>query len=214
MSLRPHLITSPVVALTGGIGSGKSVAAKQFETLGVPVVDTDVIAHELTAKGMPILAEINQLFDSDFLTADGTLDRAKLRAHVFNNIENKRMLEALIHPAIYQCAIQKLAENTRQLNPAYQVIVVPLLFESNRYDGIANKTLVIDCDESLQIKRAMARSQLTESEVKTVMLAQLKREARLRLADEVIENNGSLAELQEKIMDFHKKFIKTCIVSK
>ena len=214
MSSNPRLITSPVVALTGGIGSGKSVAAKQFEALGMPVVDTDVIAHQLTATGMPMLAEINRLFDTNFLTTDGALDRAKLRACVFNNLEKKHMLEALIHPEIYHGAVNKLAKNAHKLNPAYQVIVVPLLFESNRYNGIADKTLLIDCEEKLQISRAMARSQLTESEVKAVMLAQLKREVRLSLADEVIENNGSLTELQEKIMDFHKKFIKTCIVSK
>ncbi|MES2012486.1 MAG: dephospho-CoA kinase [Pseudomonadota bacterium] len=204
----------PVIALTGGIGSGKSEATRQFEKLGITVTDTDAIAHDLTAPGMPMLAEINRIFNTNFLTTDGALDRAKLRAHIFEKDEERRKLEALIHPAIYQHALKQLTENANNSHPAYQILVIPLLFESNRYKGIASKTLVIDCDESLQIQRAMARSNLTETEVKRIMDAQLPRSTRCKLADEVIENNGSLAELTEKISQFHKKFIKTCIVSK
>ncbi|OIQ99361.1 dephospho-CoA kinase [mine drainage metagenome] len=214
MRLNSTLIHTPIVALTGGIGSGKSEAAKQFEKLGVPVVDTDVIAHELTAPGMPILKEINRIFNGNFLMHDGTLDRTKLRAYVFNNNTERLKLEALIHPAIYQRTITKLIENEKSSPPIYQVIVVPLLFESNRYSGLAHTKLVIDCDENLQIQRAMARSKLTESEVTSMMRAQISRTVRLSLADDVIENNGSLTELKEKINEFHKKFIKTCIVSK
>lgn len=209
-----HLLQTPVIALTGGIGSGKSEAAKQFAKLGVPVVDTDVIAHELTAVGEPMLADIGRIFGTDFLTADGALNRPKLRAHVFENPAERLKLEALIHPAIYGRALSQLADNENKLHPAYQILVVPLLFENNRYDAVAHKTLVIDCNESLQIKRAMARSQLTETEVKAMMDAQVTRATRLHLADEVIENNGSLAELLGKITEIHKKFIKTCIVSK
>lgn len=209
-----HSIHTPIIALTGGIGSGKSEAAKQFAKLGVPVVDTDVIAHELTAVGEPILADISRIFGADFLTTDGALNRTKLRALVFNNPAARLKLEALIHPAIYERAIAQLAENENKLRPAYQILVVPLLFENNRYATIPHKSLVIDCDESLQIKRAMARSQLTETELKAMMSAQVPRTVRLSLADEVIENNGSLAELIEKISAIHKKLIKPCIVSK
>ncbi len=209
-----HLIHTPVIALTGGIGSGKSEAAKQFAKLGVPVVDTDVIAHELTAVGAPLLADIGRIFGADFLTAEGALDRPKLRAHVFNNPAARLKLEALIHPAIYERAIALLAENENKLRPAYQILVVPLLFENNRYATIPHKALVIDCDESLQIKRAIARSQLTETEVKAMIDAQVTRTVRLSLADEIIENNGSLAELIDKVIAIHKKFIKPCIVSK
>ena len=105
------------------------------------------------------------------------------------------------------------SENEANLHPTYQILVMPLLFESNRYDGIANKTLVIDCDESLQIKRAMARSNISEKEVKAVIAAQISRTRRLERANEVIENNGTLADLTEKVVSIHKKFIKTCIVS-
>ena len=203
-----------IIALTGGIGSGKSEAAKQFGLLGVPIVDTDIISHELTAVGQSILAEIGSTFGADFLMANGALNRAKLRAHVFENKEERLKLEAILHPAIRARALKQLAENESKLQPNYQILVLPLLFENDRYASIAHKVLVIDCDESLQIKRAMARSQLSESQVKAIMDAQVSRATRLALADEVIENNGTLTELIEKVAYINKKFIKTCIVSK
>ena len=202
-----------IIALTGGIGSGKSEAAKQFALLGVPIVDADVIAHELTAIGQPIVAEIGRIFGAELIAADGSLNRTKLRTHVFNNTQERLKLEALLHPAIHLRALQQLAENERKLQPSYQVLVMPLLFESHRYDGVANKTLVIDCDEDLQIKRAMARSNLTEKEVQAMMNAQVSRAIRLERADLVVENNGTLRNLTEKIASIHKNIIKTCIVS-
>jgi dephospho-CoA kinase len=203
-----------IVVLTGGIGSGKSEAARQFAALGVPIVDTDVIAHELTAAGQPLLNEIRRIFGADFINTDGTLNRAKLREHVFNNLTERLKLEALIHPAIHQYALKQLAENENHLHPAYQILVVPLLFENNRYNGVADKILVVDCDENLQIKRAMARSSMSESDVKAMMDAQVDRNVRLKFADVIIVNEGTLAELQEKVELIHKKLIKTCIVSK
>jgi dephospho-CoA kinase len=203
-----------VIALTGGIGSGKSEAARQFANLGVPVVDLDVIAHELTAIGEPILLDIARIFGNDFLNKDGSLNRTKLREHVFNNPAERLKLEALIHPAIHARALKQLADNNHNSRAPYQILVIPLLFENNRYEDIAQKVLVIDCDEVHQITRAMARNQLAESEVKAIMSAQVTRATRLSLADEVITNNGSLTELRENITLIHKKFIKTCIVSK
>lgn len=203
-----------IVALTGGIGSGKSEAARQFAALGVPIVDADVIAHELTAAGQPLLNEIRHIFGADFINTDGTLNRAKLREHVFNNLTERLKLEAIIHPAIYQHALMQLAENENHLHPVYQILVIPLLFENNRYNDITDKILVVDCDENLQIKRAMARSNMSESDVKDMMDAQVARNVRLKFADEIIVNDGSLAELQEKVALIHKKLIKTCIVSK
>ena len=203
-----------IVALTGGIGSGKSEAAKQFALLNVPVVDTDLIAHELTAAGAPLLKEISKIFGKDFLTADGALNRAKLRAHVFAVQHERLKLEALLHPAIHARALQLLAENEKKLQPDYQILVVPLLFENNRYDVVVNQTLVIDCDENVQITRAMARSNFTYAQVKAMIDAQISRQKRLDLADEVIENNGSINEIVDKVINLHKKFIKTCVVKK
>lgn len=203
-----------IVALTGGIGSGKSEAAKQFAQLGVPVVDTDVIAHTLTATGSTMLSEISKIFGTGILYEDGSLNRASLRAHVLNNPAERIKLEKLLHPAIYEHAIKQLTDNDNRLSPQYQILVVPLLFENNRYQNAINKTLVIDCEESLQIKRAMARSKLTENEVTAIMAAQTTRAVRLKNADEIIENNGSLEELIKNVKKIHKKLIKTCIVSK
>lgn len=203
-----------IVALTGGIGSGKSEAARQFKALGIPIVDADVIAHELTAPNEPVFDAIKRTFGDAFINRDGTLNRAKLRKCVFESPAERIKLEALIHPAIHERALKQLAENERLLQPDYQILVIPILFENNRYDGVANKILVIDCDEILQIQRTMARSQISEFEVKEVMRAQVPRSLRLKLADEVITNNGSLSELQENVTEFHKNLIKTCIVSK
>lgn len=202
------------VGLTGGIGSGKSEAAKQFAKLGVPVVDTDIIAHTLTAAGMPLLTEIAHIFGEKFINVDGSLNRSLLRTHIFGNTNERQKLEALLHPAIYQFALKQLAENQQQLNPSYQILVVPLLFEGTSYQSIVNRTLVIDCDESNQIKHTMARSNLSESEVKAIIQTQTPSSVKRTLADEVIENDGSIQNLQEKINKIHKKFIKTCIVSK
>jgi dephospho-CoA kinase len=203
-----------IVALTGGIGSGKSEAARLFAQLGVPVVDTDVIAHELTAKGSPILSEIEHMFGAGVLNEDGSLNRSRLRAHVLSNPVERIRLEGLLHPVIYERAIECLKNNESKLQPQYQVLVIPLLFENNRYHSVINKILVIDCDENTQVTRAMARSKLSKDEVKALMAAQTSRKARLNGADEVIENNGSIAELNEKVNKLHNKLIKTCIVSK
>lgn len=203
-----------IVALTGGIGSGKSEAARLFAQLGVPVVDTDVIAHELTAKGSPILSEIEHMFGAEVLNEDGSLNRSRLRAHVLSSPVERIRLEGLLHPVIYERAIECLKNNESKLQPQYQVLVIPLLFENNRYHSVINKILVIDCDENTQVTRAMARSKLSKDEVKALMAAQTSRKVRLNGADEVIENNGSIAELNEKVNKLHNKLIKTCIVSK
>lgn len=203
-----------IVALTGGIGSGKSEAARQFAQLGVPVVDTDVIAHELTATGSPVLSEIEHMFGAEVLNDDGSLNRAKLRALVLSKPADRVRLEGLLHPAIYERAIARLKDNDSKLRPQYQILVIPLLFENNRYHNVIDRILVIDCDENTQISRAMTRSKLTEEEVKAMMAAQTSRKVRLNGADEIIENNHSLADLIDKINKLHNKLIKTCIVSK
>jgi len=208
------LIQTPVIALTGGIGSGKSEAAKQFVQLGVPVIDTDEISRALTTNEGAMIESIRQSFGDIFFKIDGSLDRAKLRRHIFIHPTERHKLEAIMHPAIYESAVKQLVDNETRLKPQYQVLVLPLLFENNRYQSIVDKVLLIDCSEELQIERAMARSQLSASEVNAMMSAQVPRSTRLAQADEIVENNGSLAELQEKITEINKKFISSCIVSK
>ena len=210
-----------VVALTGGIGCGKSAATEIFAQLGVNIVDLDLISHKLTASGSPLLSEITALFGTQILDETGALNRSKMRQLVFSDASQRFKLEAILHPAIYAEAVQELKLFTTLNNKksTYQVLAIPLLTENSRYQAIINRVLVIDCDEKLQIKRTIKRSKLsgsnlTNSEVNHIMSAQISRENRLKLADDVIENNESLSKLRKKIELIHKKYINTCIVSK
>lgn len=203
-----------VFALTGGIGSGKSEVARQFSQLGIPIVDVDVISHALTQPNTKVMQAISHEFGPQYLTADGALDRAKMRALIFENEAERLRLEAILHPAIQIQALNQLAANEHQLKPIYQILVIPLLFESNRYTSMLQKIIVVDCEEELQIARTMHRSQLTQQQVQKIMAAQVSRSQRLQMADEIIENNGTVSELAEKIRLLHEKLIKTCIVSK
>jgi len=199
-----------VVGLTGGIGSGKSEAARLFAELGVPVVDTDVIAHRLTAPGQPAVARIAELLGSGVLAADGSLDRAAVRQKVFADPQARRMLEALLHPLIRQEVEREL---TRHAGAPYAIVVVPLLFEAGGYAELVTRRLVVDCDEALQVRRAMARSRLTEAEVRSVMAAQWPRARRLAAADEVLENNGTLQALADAVRLLHENYMKACMVN-
>lgn len=204
-----------VVALTGGIGSGKSEAAKIFAVLGVPVTDVDVISHKLTAAHQPIIRDIEANFGHAYITPDGALDRAAMRKLVFNDEASRIKLNALLHPAIYNEALLQLKINQLHLNKniPYQILAIPLLFESPRYAQHIDRTLAIDCDETTQIARVKQRSQLPESEIIHIIQAQTPRKKLLALASEVIENNGNIEELREKVIQIHQKYLNTCIVS-
>ena len=199
-----------VVALTGGIGSGKSEAAKIFAELGVPVTDVDAISHALTAAHQPLLQQIKAIFGATFILADGTLDRTALRQLVFSDDAARHQLNAILHPTIYQNALQQLQENAAA---PYQILAIPLLFESPRYLSHINRILLIDCDEKVQIARVKQRSHLTEADIKAIILTQTPRDERLKLADDVIENNKNIEKLRENIIKIHNKYINTCIVS-
>lgn len=199
-----------VVGLTGGIGSGKSEAARLFAELGAAVVDTDVIAHRLTAPGQPAVQRIAELLGAEVLAADGSLDRASLRRKVFADPASRKALEGLLHPLIRQAVVQELAQPS---SFPYAVVVVPLLFETGAYTDAIARSLVIDCDEALQMSRAMARSRLSEAEVRAIMAAQCPRTRRLQLADDVVQNNGSLQQLAEQVRQLHEKYEKACAAS-
>lgn len=199
-----------LVGLTGGIGSGKSLAAQMFEALGVPVIDTDAISHALTARGQPVLRAIIAEFGQHYLQPDQSLDRAKLRQTVFADAAARKRLEAILHPAIYDAALQAVGQHA---GAPYAVIVVPLLFESARYLELVDRTLLIDCAEDIQVERTVARNGLSPEEVRDIMRAQLSRTERRRRADDIIVNNGSIDELRQKIAEIHKKYMQACIVS-
>ena len=192
------------VGLTGGIGSGKSSVARMFAERGILVVDTDAIAHQLTASGGPALAAIRRQFGPDIFTSDGSLDRAQLRKRIFSDAPAKKTLEALLHPLIRAEALQQLARCTTP----YAVLVVPLLLETGELRGHVQQVLVVDCDETQQITRAVSRSRLNEAEVRAIMAAQLSHAARLKLADDVLSNDSSLEHLQQLVESLHCKSLK------
>lgn len=200
-----------VVALTGGIGSGKSEAAKIFTELGVPVTDVDVISHQLTAANQPLVKELEATFGSRYITPDGAMNRSAMRDLVFSDKSALAKLNAILHPAIYVEAIQQLQQHS---DAPYQLLVIPLLFESPRYLPHVNRILLIDCDEKTQIERIKQRSQLTESQITAIINAQTPRQKRLELANDVIENNENVGNLRKKIVAIHKNYINTCILSK
>ncbi len=193
-----------VIGLTGGIGSGKSTVAEQFAGLGAAVIDTDLISHQLTATGQPALVEIAAQFGPQYLQADGSLDRTRLRALVFSDNLARKRLEAILHPRIREEVARMLQQPTAA---PYHIIVVPLLFETGAYGHLVNRVLVVDCPEALQIQRVMARGKLSEAEVRAILQAQCEREERLARADDVIVNDAGLENLQAQTVDLHKKYI-------
>ena len=205
-----------VIGLTGGIGSGKSEAAKIFAELGVPVTDVDVISHALTAANQPLIADIAANFGKQYITPEGALNRAAMRKLVFTNATARDKLNTILHPAIYQQALLQLEANQMQATKTipYQILAIPLLFESPRYAPHINRILLIDCDEATQIARVKLRNNLAEAEIKKIISVQTPRNKQLKLANDVIENVGNVEKLRENIMAIHQKYLNTCIVSK
>ena len=205
-----------VFALTGGIGSGKSEAAKIFAELGVRVTDLDVISHQLTAAKQPLVTEIKTYFGDAYITPEGALNRAAMRSLVFNDNNARAKLNSLIHPAIYTAALLKLQANQMSIskNVPYQILAIPLLFESPRYLPLIKRILLIDCNEATQIARVKMRSQLPEAEILQIIKAQTPRKKLLKCADDIIKNDKNMTDLRNNIMLIHQKYLNTCIVSK
>jgi dephospho-CoA kinase len=191
------------VGLTGGIGSGKSTVANLFVALGASLVDTDVIAHAMTAPGGEAMPAIRASFGDGFVAADGSMDRARMRAHVFAEPAAKKTLESILHPLIR-------AETARQVasaQGAYCLLAIPLLVEGGDWKSRVERVLVIDCEEDTQVKRVMARSQLAEAEVRRIMAAQASRSARLAAADDVLVNEGPLDKLHSRVAQLHQAYV-------
>jgi dephospho-CoA kinase len=184
-----------VVGLTGGIGSGKSAVADAFAALGVEIVDTDVLAHRLSAPGQPGLAGIRAAFGDAVLTASGELDREALRRQVFADSAERKRLEAVLHPLIRDEAAREM----RRWRGPYGIVVVPLLLETKGLSGIVDRILVVDCPEDEQVRRVRARSRLAPAEVRAIMATQLDRTRRLAGADDVLDNGGAREAIEPQV---------------
>lgn len=196
--------TPYVVGLTGGIGSGKSAAADLLAARGALVVDTDQIAHQLTAPGGAAMEPIREAFGNGVVAADGALNRPAMRALAFEDPDARKRLEAILHPMIR-------AESERQCRAAttpYVVLVVPLLIESGTYRERVRRLCVVDCPEDVQVLRVMQRSGLEERQVRAIMAAQASRAERLAAADDVIDNSAGYAELAVQVERLHGAYLQ------
>ena len=192
-----------IIGLTGGIGSGKSAAGIEFEKLGITVIDADEIAQKASLKNSKAYKEIVEYFGASILDNSQNIDRRKLRNIVFNNDEQKKKLEQILHPAIRE-DISFAISNSKS---PYTIIMVPLIYETNSKDNY-NRILVIDCDEDIQISRAVARDGASEEDIKKIINSQATKKERLSIADDVINNNSSIEKLSEKVLHLHKNYLE------
>lgn len=190
-----------VVGLTGGIGSGKTAVADAFAALGIDVTDTDRLAHALTAPGEPGYAAVLAAFGPAFACPDGTIDRARLRRHVFDDAAARARLEGILHPLIRDAARREIAAWAG----AYGLLVVPLLFERGNLSGV-DRVLVVDCPEEEQVRRVMGRSGLAAGDVRTIMATQLSRAARLARADDVLDNAGPPSAIAPQVALLDRRY--------
>lgn len=207
--MNPHDASKPVqpatakprfsVGLTGGIGSGKSTVADMFAERGAAVIDTDIIARQLTAPGGIAIAPIRACFGDAFIDASGAMDRARMRAHVFADPLAKQQLEAILHPLIRT----ETASAGERATGSYLIFAVPLLIESGNWKQRVERILVVDCEEQVQLQRVMQRNALTEAQVRAIMATQASRQQRLQAADDVIVNDGAVAALLPQVERLH-----------
>ena len=190
------------VGLYGGIGSGKSTAAKIFAQLGVSIIDADLIARELITPNSPQLKKIKHTF-GDSIVQDGSLNRARLRKIIASNAHAREQLNAIMHPAIRQ----QLEARVAQLEGAYCLIVIPLLLESQMLD-LVDRIIVMDCSEQKQLKRVIQRDKVSADEVKKLIKSQANRSRRLEIADLVLDNSADLLHLEKQILSLHKNLIE------
>ncbi len=197
----PHISTF-VIAVTGGIGSGKTTVCRRFEErYGVPVIDTDIVAREVVEPGEAGLEALVDAFGPEILNADGTLDRRRLKGIVFADDARRKTLEAILHPRIRQRMVEHLAA----VRAPYCLLCIPLLAEGGG-NGVFDRVLAVDCPEALQIARVTARDDLTEQEVIAIMRTQASREARAAIADDIITNDGDNDALERAIEALHQAY--------
>jgi len=193
-----------IVGLTGGIGSGKSAVADRFALRGVTIVDTDGIAHELTASGGAAIAPIRADFGDTAIDVSGAMDRKAMRDLVFADPDARQRLEAILHPMIRDESDRRC----RAATSAYVILAVPLLIESGTYRERCNRICVVDCPVETQIARVKTRSNLDEHQIRAIIAAQTSREDRLAAADDVIDNSGDLSVLDDQVEILHASYLQ------
>ncbi|MDH4315491.1 MAG: dephospho-CoA kinase [Gammaproteobacteria bacterium] len=191
------------IGLTGGIASGKSTVADMFSAYGIPVIDTDEIARDVVTPGSPGLAEVQRQFGAGVIASDGTLDRAALRKIIFENDEQRKVLEAILHPRIREETMRRAAV----AGGPYQIIVVPLLVEST-LKSFMSRIVVVDCDPQTQLERLLSRDAENLQQAKRIIASQSSREQRLAIASDVIVNDGDIAETRRQVDDLHRRFLE------
>ena len=199
-----HTVSDIVIGLTGGIGSGKSTVADLFAAQGVAVVDTDLIAHDLTGPTGAAMPEILAAFGDSVRQPNGGLDRVAMRRQVFADPQMRQRLEGILHPRIRSEAERRC----RLATTPYVLLVVPLLIESGAYRDRVRRVLVVDCDEATQVARVVARSGLSPDEVRRIIATQLARAERLAAADDVIVNMAGVAALEPQVLAMHERYLR------
>lgn len=193
---------SYIVALSGGIASGKSTIAHLFAQLGVPIIDADIIARQVVEVGTPALEQITKHFSQEILLENGELDRSQLREIIFNNDHERLWLNNLLHPIIAQETQKRFAQQTKP----YVIWVVPLLIENNLHQ-LADRVLMIDIPEALQLERLINRDRISESLAKKMIATQVCLTDRLAFADDIIVNDGDLESLKIQVDNLHKQYL-------
>lgn len=193
------------IGLTGGVASGKTTVSDFFKGLGIPVIDADVISHEVTQPDGSAFEEIISSFGSSILDENGLIDRKKMRAIIFDDASKKEMLERIIHPKVRE----EMFDSVSQSNDHYLIVSVPLLVETGMNE-MMDRTLVVDCSEETQIERLMHRDKITLGEAKSILRNQTNRSTRLKAADDLIvnEKNVTLNELEKEVLELNKLYSK------
>jgi len=194
------------IGLTGGIGSGKTTVAERFQRLGAALVDTDVIAHRLTAPRGEAIEAIRLRFGDEMIAADGSLDRAAMRALVFAKPDARRVLESVLHPMIGAVARDEVAAAARA-GAHYVILAIPLLVESGNARDRVERVLVVDCPEEVQVARVARRSGLAPAQVEAIIRAQASRAQRLQAAQDVIDNGGDESRLDAQVQPLHERYV-------
>ena len=192
-----------IIGLTGGIGSGKSVASSKFKSLGITVVDADVASRTVVEPGKPALKEIEDHFSSGIITAEGKLDRNKLREIIATDPEERKWLESVLHPKIGEQITKEISESTS----VYTLFVAPLLLETNSQERCA-RVVVVDVPKEVQIRRTAKRDKVSPNQVEQMVAAQMEREKRLEKADDVLLNSGTIEDLEKQVEELHKKYMQ------